>query len=229
MQDFSNDSLSLKNPAGRPDLRVRNTTAHVQSSFSDVFKQLDFAFATQFEAIKGKWRLMLDENYVNLGTNGTGPLGNPIEVEPTMNIFEFGASYEAVAVPNKRSTETEPLPPTFSAEILGGGRYVHFGLGLEPANRPQVEASRNLVDAFIGNRFKVRPHPAVTLIGKYTVGGGGSNFTATVTGLVDFRFRKNMSAWGGYQLLDTNADQSTNVVGFNGQMRGLIFGMTMYK
>ena len=212
------------------DLRVRNTTTHVESSFSDVFKQLDFAFATTFEAHKGRWALMLDENYVNLGTTGTGPLGrNTIKVEPTLNFFEFGASYAPVIVENKDASATKPLPPTFSLEIVGGGRYTHFGLGLEPSNGNKVEGSRNLVDAFIGNRFKVRPHPAVTLIGKYTVGGGGSHFTWTLEGLADFRFRKSLSAWGGYRVMDMNADQSSNVIGFDGQMRGLIFGMTIHK
>lgn len=211
------------------DLRVRNTTAHVDSSFSDLFKQLDFTIATQFEAKKGKWRLMLDENYINLGTTGNGPLRNPVKIEPTLNFFEFGASYEVATVPNKNSTDSDPLPPVFSAEILGGARYTHFGLGLEPANLAPVEASRNLVDAFVGNRFKARLHPAVTLIGKYTVGGGGSDFTGTVTGLVDFRFRKSMSAFIGYQLLHMNADKPSNVVGFNGDMRGLIMGVTLHK
>lgn len=211
------------------DLRVRDTTAHVDSSFSDLFKQLDFTVATQFEARKGRWRLMLDENYVNLGTTGTGPLRNPVEIEPTLNFFEFAASYEVVTVANKNSTDSEPLPPVFSAEIIGGGRHTHFGLGLEPANRAPIEGSRNLVDVFVGNRFKARVHPAVTFVGKYTVGGGGSDFAGTVTGLVDFNIRKSMSASIGYQLLHMNADKPSNVVGFNGEMRGLILGLTLHK
>jgi hypothetical protein len=212
------------------DLRVRNTTTQVDASFSDLFEQLDFAIATQFEAIKGRWRLILDENYMNLGTTGSGPLGRrTVGVEPTLNFFEFGGSYELVSVPNKEATADKPLPPVFSMEIGGGGRYTHFGLGLEPQNAAPVEASRNLVDAFFSNRFKFRPHPAVTLIGKYTVGGGGSHDAETVTGLVDLRFRKNMSVWFGYQYMHMDADQSDNVIGFNGSMRGLILGATLRK
>jgi hypothetical protein len=210
------------------NLRVGNNTVIVDSSFSDVFKQLDFAFATQFEAAKGRWRILIDENYVNLGTTGTGPLGQTTQVEPTLNFFEFGASYAPVIIRNEKATANEPLPPVFSLEILGGGRYTHFGLGLSRTNL-NVEGSRNVVDAFAGARFKMRPHPAVTLIEKFTVGGGGSNHAWTFSSLVDFRFRKNMSAWGGYQILDMNADKPSNVIGFDGQMRGLIFGMTIYK
>jgi hypothetical protein len=135
-----------------------------------------------------------------------------VKVEPTLNFFEFVGSYEPVSIPNKQATADQPLPPIFSIEVLAGARYTHFGLGLEPENASKVEGSRNLLDAFFGNRFKYRPHPAVTLIGKYTVGGGGSNDAETVTGVVDLRFRKNMSFWVGYQYLHMNADQSANVV-----------------
>ena len=142
-------------------LRVGNTQVETGKSSSDVLGMLDFAAAAQVEAIKGRWRLMFDENYVNLGTTGTGPLGNAsIEVEPTMNIFEFGGSYTMVAVENKKATPDEPLPPVFTAEVLGGGRLFHLGLELEPANTASVEGSRNFVGFFVGNRFKASPNKA---------------------------------------------------------------------
>src|SRR5258705_9652875 len=174
-------------------LRVRNTTADTSKSSSNVLVMLYVAAAAQVEAIRGPWRLLFDENYVNLGTTGTGPFGNiSVKVEPTMNIFEFGGSYTAVEVPNKKATATNPLPPIFTAEILCGGRFFHLGLWLEPSNAPAVEGSRNLVGPFIGNRFKVSPNRALTLIGKYTVGGSGagSNFAWSADGLVDLRLKK---------------------------------------
>jgi hypothetical protein len=213
-------------------LRVRNTTADVGKTSSDVLGMLDFAAAAQVEVIKGPWRIMFDENYVNLGTTGTGPLGNvSIKVEPTMNIFEFGASYTAIALPNKKATVTDPLPPIFTAEILGGGRYFHLSVQLEPSNVRAVEGSRNLVGPFIGNRFKVRPHKAVTLIGKYTVGGSGAGslFAWSAEGVVDLRVKKRLSLSGGYRVLGLNADQPDNTVGFNGQLRGFIFAATIYR
>jgi hypothetical protein len=213
-------------------LRVRNTTADTSKSSSNVLGMLDFAAAAQVEAIKGPWRLMFDENYVNLGTTGTGPFGNvSVKVEPTMNIFEFGGSYTAVAVPNKKASATNPLPPIFTAEILGGGRFFHLSVGLEPSNAAAVEGSRNLVGPFIGNRFKVSPNKALTLIGKYTVGGSGagSNFAWSAEGLVDLRLKKGFSIGGGYRVLGINADQPSNTVGFDGQLRGLILTMTLYR
>jgi hypothetical protein len=213
-------------------VRVRNTTAQVGKDSSDVLGMLDFAAAAQIEAIRGPWRLMFDENYVNLGTTGTGPLGNvTIDVEPTMNIFEFGASYTAVSVPNKKATATNPLPPIFSAEILGGGRLFHLGVELTPSIGSAVEGSRNLIGPFVGNRFKVSPNKVVTLIGKYTVGGSGagSNFAWSAEGLIDLRLKKTLSLSAGYRVLGMDADRPSNTVGFDGELRGLIFAATLYR
>ena len=213
-------------------LRVGNLQAETGKSSSDVLGMLDFAAAAQVEASKGRWRLMFDENYVNLGTTGTGPLGNvSIEVEPTMNIFEFGGSYTLVAVENKKATADEPLPPVFTAEVLGGGRLFHLGLELEPANTAPVEGSRNFVGLFVGNRFKASPHKAITLIGKYTIGtsGAGSNTAWSAEGLVDLRLKRSFSVAGGYRALGLNTDEPNNRIGFNGTLRGLIFTMTLYR
>src|SRR4051812_21857406 len=74
------------------NLRVRNTDIRVDSSGSDVLSQVDFAFATRFEAHKNRIGLFVDENYVNLGTSGflNGPLMTPYAVQPPINIFEVG-------------------------------------------------------------------------------------------------------------------------------------------
>jgi hypothetical protein len=213
-------------------LRVGNLTAETGRDSSDILGMLDFAAAGQLEAIKGRWRLIIDENYVNLGTTGTGPLGNiSVEVEPTLNIFEAGVSYTAVAVKNKKATADQPLPPVFSAEILGGVRWFHLGLGLEPSVGNAVEGSRNFFGPFVGNRFKVSPHKAVTLIGKYTVGGSGagSNFAWSAEGLVDLRLKKGFSVGGGYRALGMDTDEPSNRVGFNGTLKGLLFTLTLYR
>ena len=132
--------------------------------------------------------MLIDENYINLGTTGTGPLGEPTDIQPTENFFEAGASYAPVVIQNKNSIANETLPPIFSLEVIGGLRYTHFGLGLQRAGNPGVEGSRNRVDFFGGNRFKIRPRPKVTLIEKYTLGGGGSHFAWTFSSLIDTDF-----------------------------------------
>lgn len=213
-------------------LRIDNLSAGVGQDSSEVLGMLDFAAAAQVEAIHGRWRIMLDENYVNLGTTGTGPLGLvQFEVEPTLNIFEFGGSYTFVTIPNKKATAAEPLPPVFTLEALAGGRYFHMGLEITPTNFPPVEGSRNLVGFFAGNRFRVGLHPAITLIGKYTVGtsGAGSNFAWSADGLLDLRWKPGFSIAGGYRILDMNADQPSNRVGFDGRLKGILLAFTLYR
>ncbi|HSB26950.1 MAG TPA: hypothetical protein VLE19_03800 [Pyrinomonadaceae bacterium] len=213
-------------------LRVRNSTAETGKSSSEVLGMLDFAAAAQIEAKKGRFGLMFDENYINLGTDGTGPLGvSSFRVEPTLNIFEFGGSYTFAKIADKNATASEELPPVFSAEVLGGGRFLHLSLRLEPTNLAPVEGSRNLVGVFVGNRFKASPHKALTLIAKYTVGtsGVGSQFAWSFDGLVDFRLKKSFSIGGGYRVLGLNADDANNAVGFDGQLRGLIFTATIFR
>ncbi len=61
------------------------------------------------------------------------------------------------------------------------------------------------------------------------MGGGGSHFAWTAAGLVDLRWKKSFSVWGGYQVLDMDADQTANAIGFNGRLRGLVMGVTMYR
>jgi len=209
------------------NLRVGNELVRVDSSGSDVIKQLDFAFATRLEAQKGRFGIHVDENYVNLGTSGIREgiiFDTPYDVQPTMNIFEAGASYTAYAVPSSDAS----MPDVFSFEVLGGLRHFHMGLELT-AGTNTAEGSRNLVDGYGGIRLKGRPHPKWTLSTKGTIGGGGSNFAWTANGLVDYQFCRSMSISGGYQVLDMDADDASNAVGFDGRLKGLFMGFTFHR
>jgi hypothetical protein len=208
------------------NLRVRNTPVRVDSNGSDVLKAVDFAIGIRAEVSKGRWGLHIDEDYANLGTSGrlNGPLATPYDVQPTLNIFEVGPQYTLYFKPNSDNS----LPDVFSVEALGGLRWFHLGLGLKAGNNIDLEGSRNIVDVYGGARLKYRPDPKWTLSTKVTLGGGGSSSAWTVNGLIDWRFYKNVSVMGGYQVLDMNADDVNNTVGFDGRLKGLIFGMTFY-
>jgi len=212
-------------------LRVGNQTAQVGKDSKSLLGMLDFAAAAQVEAIRGRWRLMIDENYANLGTTGTGPAGLvTLDVQPTQNILEVGGSYMPVRVQNSKSTATEPYLPIFTAEILGGARWYHLNLQLQANNAAPVEGTRNLVGPFVGGRFRTNPTRALGVIGKFTVGTSGvaQQFAWSLEGLVDLRLKKSFSIGGGYRALGMNADDANNRVGFNGTMRGIVLNMTLY-
>jgi len=209
------------------NLRLNNQLVRIDSSASNLAGSLDFIIGTRVEAKYGKWGLFVDEDYMNLGATGTapGPLATVYNVQPTLNIFEVGPSFTAFAVGNTENGD--PMPDVFTIEVLGGMRWTHLGLGLTTATT-QAEGSRNIIDGFVGARVRGRPHPRFMLGGGYTIGGGGSRMAWTANFTGDFQFHRNMSFSGGYQVLDMDADDTNNVVGFNGRLRGLIFGFTFH-
>ena len=211
------------------DIRVGTNTVNIDKvSGGGLTSQLDFAFATRFEIRKGKLGVLLDENYLNLTATGTGPLGvGKTDVQPTYNMFEAGVAYELYSSPNHNSSGSDPLPPVFSLDVLGGIRYTHLGVAL---TRPlfSAEGSRNIVDGFAGNRIQVRPVPRFTLSGQYTVGAGGSHFSWTASGTADYRIWKPFSVWGGYQAYGINNEKNGKVVAFDGTIRGLLAGVTIH-
>ncbi len=212
-------------------LRARDTTVSVKQDFSKYFGQLDYALGMQFEAGKGKWRVILDENYINLGAEVQGPSGRvDFNVEPTLNIFEGGASYRLVAAPHKGDVSGE-RPPAFSAELLGGVRWINLKAGITPTGGTEVEGSTNLVGFFVGNRYKFNVSRPITLVGKWTVGtsGVGSHVAGSAAAYADVRVAKNFSVTGGYQFLDINADDANNLTGFQGQIKGFFAGVVIRR
>jgi hypothetical protein len=213
-------------------LRVGNQTAQVGKDSKSVIGMLDFAAAAQVEAIRGRWRLIIDENYANLGTTGTGPGGLvTLDVQPTQNILEVGGSYMPVMVPNSKSTAAAPYLPLFTTEVLFGVRWYHLNLQMQANNAAPFEGNRNLLAPFVGGRFRTNPTRALGLIGKFTVGTSGvkQQFAWTLEGLADLRLNKSFSLGGGYRALGMNADDPNNRVGFNGTMRGIVLNMTLYR
>lgn len=213
-------------------LRVGTQTAKVGKDSKSILGMLDFAGAAQVEAFKGRWRLIMDENYANLGTTGTGPGGAvTLDTQPTQNIVEVGGSYMPVIRLNSKSTPAKPYLPIFTTEILAGVRWYHLNLQLQANNAAPVEGSRSLVAPFVGARFRTNPTRALGVIGKFTVGTSGVNqqFAWSLEGLVDLRLKKSFSLGGGYRALGLNADDPNNRVGFNGTLRGIVLNMTLYR
>ena len=212
-------------------LRARNTGVPVKADFSKILGNVDIALAAQFEAGKGNWRVIVDENYVNLGIQVLGSNGIPVfHVEPTINIFEGGVAYRMVAQPH-RGANADTLPPKFSAELLGGVRWMNLNTTVRNAADVEVEGSTDLIGFFIGNRYKFNVAGPLTLVGKWTVGtsGVGSNVTATADGYADLRLADHFSVTGGYRFMNINADDFDNTTGFRGQLKGWLAGFVIHN
>ena len=51
------------------DVGIAGTLSPVDASFGDIAENLDFAFAAHAEAARGKWKLLADLLYINLGSS----------------------------------------------------------------------------------------------------------------------------------------------------------------
>lgn len=210
-------------------LRARNTTVPVTQDLSSILGQLGYAVGAQVEAGKGRWRVILDEDYLNLGTEVRGSNGNAtFAVEPTLNIFEGGASYELVATPHSGDTSNS-RPPAFSAELLGGVRWIRLRNRITPAGGAEVGGTTDHTGYFVGNRYKFNVSDPITLVGKWTVGTSGvrSNVNGTAEGYADVRVAHNFSLTGGYRFMNINADDAEDLSGFRGQLKGFFAGFVI--
>jgi hypothetical protein len=176
---------------------VVGQTAQVDASFSDIFKNLDFAAMGTFEARKGNWSFIGNAMYMSLsGKRVTpSPFFSDIDVEVKEFIFDPVVAYRVLKVERG------------SIDLLGGARFWHVKshLTFQPRILPlvDVEASKNWVDPIIGARGVASLSPRVFLLGRFDVGGFGinSDFTGQVFGGVGYQLKPRVALIGGYRYL----------------------------
>jgi opacity protein-like surface antigen len=111
--------------------------------------------------------------------------------------------------------------------VLGGDRVWHvstdfeFGAGILPATR--IKASRNWVDSVGGMRGKMALSQKMFLIGKFDLGGGGSQFAWQVFGGAGYNLNPKITLIFGYRVLDVDYDKNNFVYDMN--QRGPVMGV----
>ena len=184
-------------PRLRGTIGVVGETAEVNASFSDIFRNLDFAAMGTFEARKRNWVVLVDGMYMSLsGQKVTpSPLFSDIDVEVKETIITPQVGYRAV------NTERG------SIDLLAGARIWHVKshLTFQPRIRPlvDVEGSRNWVDPIVGARGTATLSPRTFVLGEFDAGGFGvgSDFTGQVFGGVGFQLKPRVALIGGYRYL----------------------------
>jgi len=176
---------------------VVGQTAQVDASFSDIFKNLDFAAMGTFEARKGNWSFIGNAMYMSLsGKRVTpSPFFGDIDVEVKEFIFDPVVAYRVLKVERG------------SIDLLGGARLWHVKshLTFQPRILPlvDVEGSKTWVDPIIGARGTASLSPRVFLLGRFDVGGFGvsSDFTGQVFGGLGYQLKPRVALIGGYRYL----------------------------
>jgi hypothetical protein len=176
---------------------VVGQTAQVDASFSDIFRNLDFAAMGAFEAHKGNWSIVTDAMYMSLsGKRVTpSPLISDIDVEVKEFIFDPVVAYRVLKVERGH------------IDLLGGARVWHVKshLTFQPRILPlvDVEGSKNWVDPIVGARGVASLSPRVFLFGRFDMGGFGinSDFTGQAFGGLGYQLKPRVALLGGYRYI----------------------------
>jgi hypothetical protein len=176
---------------------VVGQTAQVNASFSDIFRNLDFAAMGSFEARKGKWSFVGDAMYMSLsGQRVTpSPFFSDIDVEVKEFILDPVVAYRVMNVERGH------------IDLLGGARIWHVKshLTFQPRILPlvDVEGSKNWADPIVGARGIASISPRVFLFGRFDMGGFGvnSDFTGQAFGGVGYQWKPRVALIGGYRYL----------------------------
>lgn len=184
-------------PRLKGTIGVVGETAEVNASFSDIFRNLDFAAMGTFEARKRNLVLLVDGMYMSLSGQKITPrpFFSDIDVEVKEIIVTPQVGYRAVR------TERG------SIDLMAGARIWHVNthLTFQPNILPlvDVEGSRNWVDPIVGARGTATLSPRTFVMGEFDAGGFGvgSDFTGQVFGGFGFQWKPRVALIGGYRYL----------------------------
>lgn len=193
---------------------------HVNSSFSDIFKHLDFGAMAIGEARYDRYSIFTDVMYVKIsGAAGTprGIVASSVGVSSETFMGLIGAGYSIVDNSSGR------------LDVVGGARIwsVNSGLSFSGGILDGVSRSDNAtwVDAVAGLRGNYSLTSKVYLTGWGLVGAGGAKVDWDVAGGLGYRFNDRISAVAGYRAL--GVDYSNDGFVFDVVQKGPILGMVV--
>jgi hypothetical protein len=169
--------------------QIGPVTAPISIAFKDALGNLDTALTVHYEANKGQWGVLADVFHLSLAPESTLPGGAPIGVDLTNNIYELGGIY--------RPDGTNGL------DVLFGLRATELELEASVGPGPtKTLIDEGWVDAFIGARKTISLSDKASFRVRGDIGAGDSDFVWNAALLLDYRFNKTVSVFGGYRWLD---------------------------
>ncbi|MEN9315855.1 MAG: hypothetical protein RIS35_2248 [Pseudomonadota bacterium] len=197
----------------RGDTRTPNTpNSHVDAKFTDVFKEMDFAFMGGLEARNGKWGLLADLMYVKLSpgatASGTGALGNPVSASVDLTVKQTTLSG---AVAYRVSEGPSPV------DVIGGLRYTNVDVQADTdfssvgfSSSMSRGGSKGWTDPYLGVRIQHPLSDRWTLTGYADVGGfgAGSDLTWQAAVGANYKISDRMSLKFGYRYLYMDYDKN---------------------
>lgn len=108
--------------------------ADIDQSFGDIFDNLDMAAALQFEARNGRWGVIADGFYAELGGSGStpGPIYDSVEIDLTQFIGELAVAYRVYE------------SPSAFVDLYAGMRYNN--LSMDFSGKPDLPGIQSVSD-----------------------------------------------------------------------------------
>jgi predicted porin len=161
----------------------------VSLDFSDALNHLDSAFTIHYEISKNKIGFFGDYFHLALAPKTTLPNGASAGVDLTNNIWELGMIYRPG---NARGLD-----------VLYGLRGIDLKLDASAGSAPKKTLEdRDWIDFFVGLRKDFELSKKTSFTARGDIGTGDSEFVWNVNLLLNYRFNKTVSMFGGYRWLD---------------------------
>lgn len=181
--------------------------ADVEMGFDDILEQLEMGLMGSFEARRGRWGILFDGLYFELGgersSSWQGPLGigsatGELDVTTTMQMYQLAAAYrfgEGVTVDLVGAARYTELDTELNLVVTTGG--------LLPGGTRSLSADESWWDPVVGARVLIpfAQHWAVVLYGDIGGFGVGSDLTYQAIAGVNWQFSKHFAAKAGYRYL----------------------------
>lgn len=194
-------------------------TVHIDSSFSDIWSNLDFAAMATVEARKDRFSVFGDLIYTKLSGDGKarGVFTDTVDVELETFAGLIGVGYTVFEDQNSH------------LDVVGGARIWSVNTTISFQGGPLDGISRDdrktWVDGMVGVRGNYFFTPEIYLTGWGLVGAGGADIDWDVGLGLGYRFNDTISAIAGYRALGVNYDNDGFI--FDVVQQGPILGLSI--
>jgi hypothetical protein len=201
---------------------IRDVTADVDMSFSDIWDHLDAGFMGLASAQKGRWIFGLEAVYFKISgvgsksvswnlRNRSTEVNGALELTSEITIYSGTAAYRVI-------------DESMKIDVLGALRYTRVDADLDLkingvftgplATRPFSGArsagdSESWIDAVVGVKAVYPISKNVDLVGYADIGGSDDSDTYQLIGGVNWQFKEDYSAKVGYRVLDWDYDDGS--------------------
>lgn len=177
---------------------VRGLEGDVNVGFDDIASDLDFAFMGAFEARHGRWSILTDVNYAELGQDFDPQGGMLSDADFKMQQFVGNVTLNYRVLENDRT----------AVDLYAGTRLNWIDVDIDVEGVKGGEASRSgdeaWADAIVGVRFQTSLGGPWFFRAGGDIGAGGSDFTWQAMGLVGYKLTDSCNIGLGYRGLGTD-------------------------